>query len=75
MARSSDPGVQLCKDIPREANRLGSRVSLRANENAREKRLAALDRGGPKMARARRPGFAQPAPGDAEGKLFLLTNL
>jgi hypothetical protein len=74
MARSSDPGVQLCKDIPREANRLGSRVSLRANENAREKRLAALDRGVPKMARAPRP-LAQPAPADAEGKLFLLTNL
>ena len=44
MARSSDPGVQLCKDIPREANCHGFRVRLRANENAREKRLAKLDR-------------------------------
>ena len=78
MARSSDPGVQLCKEIPREANCHGFRVRLRANENAREKRLAKLDRAVARLGisnGASRPGLAQPAPADAEGQLFLLTNL
>ena len=67
MARSSDPGVQLCKEIPREANCDGFRVRLRANENAREKRLAKLDREATRLRYEAENGASPPTGACAAG--------